>query len=119
MSDATPISTASELMEDAEEPIDVLYFRQPTGKQVLFVWGIDEHLTWEQKWDELEKAFREFGLLHSVVVPIESVCYAFIKYFSSEAASRALDSTNRKLVIGNSVIQVISFKLMSFWHNVL
>lgn len=55
---------------------------------------------------ELEKVFSRFGLLYSLYVPAHEVGYAFIKYYSKEAASRAVRSTDGKAVIGQTVLKV-------------
>lgn len=80
---------------------------------MLVVWGLPEFLPWDYKWGELENVFSRFGLLYSVCVPTGHVGYAFIKYYSHQAAVKAIQDTDGKIVMGQSILKVKINKFFS------
>ena len=92
---------------------EIILFQRPENiNQVLFVWGLPEQpLSWEEKWRQLEEAFKIYGLLYAVHVP-ENTCYAFIKYYSPKSAKKALVNTDRKLFIGKSLLKVYCWNII-------
>ena len=92
---------------ELEPDPEIVYFRPPQHKkQVLFVWGLSELLSWEYKWCELGKTFSKYGLLYSIYVPTEQVGYAFINYYSQTDAFQALQNTDRKVTLGKKLLKV-------------
>lgn len=60
---------------------------------------------------ELDDIFSKFGLLFSIYVPADDkistpIGYAFIKYYSRKSALTAVQSTDRKAVIGQTLLKV-------------
>lgn len=97
-----------EMSAAADVPAEeTIAFKSPQSRsQVLYVWGLRD-LSWDCRMCELNETFSRFGLLYSIYVPpADELSYAFVKYYSKQAALKALRSTHGKAVIGQTVLKV-------------
>ena len=96
------------------EGVELIPFLQPEGEErTLYVTGILASLPYEDKWHLLWETFIKFGLLYDVHLPMQthteapsaSVAsllgssateYAFVKFYSSRAASTAQQEAEKK-----------------------
>jgi RNA recognition motif-containing protein len=92
-------NTYSELQEtEEEEEVEVIFFKSPEEKSVLFV----EHLTPKLSKNEVEDLFSQFGLLYDVSLfqfegSSADTKHAFVKYYSRNDALNALKNVPRHL----------------------
>ena len=96
------------------ERVELIPFLQPDGEEkTLYVTGIPTSLPYEDKWHVLWEAFSDFGLLYDVHLPMQTTHieapgatvaappgsgateYAFVKFYSSRAASTAQKHAER------------------------
>lgn len=90
--------------------LEIIEFRRPVeSSKNLYITNISNELGEDVLTSYLEKSFSAFGLLYEVQVcsgaDLRSL-YAFVKFYSSQAAARALHMTRGQLYLGGQHLKV-------------